>query len=308
MMSKFWRTWCSLTCASSDLTDLNAWLPAARLRPHVVLKLLLHLLQKRHPIFGKEPDVEQISKQLARMVEARYPEQEGHLPEAERQGQIPGAVEAAIRRAMRAPPKPGASGLPNKNATPPGAPLPQRSQEASGSRGERAETPPRAVQLDLICPEHLFADRDSTRIEEKNAKDAAALGQHYRLRVETGKTLVDQWHPSYVSAAFPFSVSAPVSGAMAPAGGCRCLGSQRVRAVPRGARGGLCAQRLDLGSGNAEFDGRAVRERSGLSPPGGQVEAVGSACGRAGRSGRLPVQEAGARLLVRWGEASEDPA
>ena len=67
--------------------DISKWLPAARLRPHVVLKLMLNLVKRKYPL--RTVAGQRLAQQLAQQVEAKFPELEGDVPEGERQGQKP---------------------------------------------------------------------------------------------------------------------------------------------------------------------------------------------------------------------------
>ena len=84
-----------------DVADLNKFLHMARLRPHVVLRLLFALVDAGFGKLGSSRTVQQVKDKLQAQLSARYPEREAHLPESKREGYIPPAVEAAIRKAMR---------------------------------------------------------------------------------------------------------------------------------------------------------------------------------------------------------------
>jgi len=183
-----------------DVAELNKWLPMARLRPHVVLKLLFSLVDAHFPFCKGSRNAHQLKTRFAALVDERYPDAEKHLPENEREGYIPAAVAAEIRKAMRPPPCDKDSGVFNKHATPAIAP------EGLG------------VVLEELRPSSLFPDRSSTNIVERNAQEVLALGKYnFRLKVETGtKFEISQWNAGYVSLAWPFSFPRAVSGADFP--------------------------------------------------------------------------------------------
>ena len=140
-----------------NIVDLNKWLPTARLRPHVVLKLMWSLVDRKYPAYVGNVHAHRIKAQMQKLVEEKYPEREGHLPEDEREGYIPTEVEKAIRTAMRDPPgEKEASGVNQKNATPP--PAPERISAA----------------LTEIRPSVLLPDRDCKILENKESRDRSS--------------------------------------------------------------------------------------------------------------------------------------
>ena len=70
-----------------NVTDLSKWLPAARIRPHVVLKLMCNLIDRKYPLCTGSRVAQQIKEQIREQLEAKFPEKEAHLPEDQRQGQ-----------------------------------------------------------------------------------------------------------------------------------------------------------------------------------------------------------------------------
>ena len=183
-----------------DVAELDEWLPVARLRPHVVLKLMFFLVDSH---FGHGSNLHaglKMKATLEKQLRERYPETEAHLQEEERQGVIPPAIEEAIRRNMKQmrKDKEPQSGIFQKHATPAGA---------SGSPN---------VLFEELRPDSLFADRRSEDIVKAGVPKTLALGKHYKMKVNTNNTFVDQWNSAYVSKAFPFSIPRPVSGADFP--------------------------------------------------------------------------------------------
>ena len=70
-----------------NVTDLSKWLPAARIRPHVVMKLMCNLIDRKYPLCTGSRVAQQIKEQIREQLEAKFPEKEAHLPEDQRQGQ-----------------------------------------------------------------------------------------------------------------------------------------------------------------------------------------------------------------------------
>ena len=70
-----------------NVTDLSKWLPAARIRPHVVLKLMFNLIDRKYSLCSGSRVAQQIKEQIGKQLEAKFPEREAHLPENQRQGE-----------------------------------------------------------------------------------------------------------------------------------------------------------------------------------------------------------------------------
>ena len=81
--------------------EITSWVPATRLRPFVVLKLLNHLLDRQHPCCAGK-DVESLRANFVKRLNELYPETESHLSEAERQGAVPEAVAKAMQEMQKA--------------------------------------------------------------------------------------------------------------------------------------------------------------------------------------------------------------
>ena len=80
-----------------NVADLSKWLPAARLRPHVVLKLMFNLIDRKYPLCSGSRVAQQIKDKLKKQLEAKFPEREADIPEEDREGYIPDAVIKAIQ-------------------------------------------------------------------------------------------------------------------------------------------------------------------------------------------------------------------
>ena len=87
----------------------------------MVKKLLEHLIDRRHPaLVGEHKNLhgEALRAHVCRLVDERYPEQEASLPEGQRQGTIPPAVEYIMRQAQERPAESRRSSIILQNATP----------------------------------------------------------------------------------------------------------------------------------------------------------------------------------------------
>ena len=188
------------TLRIGNVTDLSKWLPAARIRPHVVLKLMCNLIDRKYQMCSGSPVAQKMKAQLKRQLDARYPEreEEKHLPEDQRNGYIPDAVYKAIVESLRECPGQAGSGVEQKNATP-----------ASAPDGMDAV-------LESLRPNFVQRDRDGRILEAKENREILALERLSRLAVKTQVGLVDQWKSEYPAFAFPFSIPRVVGGADYP--------------------------------------------------------------------------------------------
>ena len=186
-----------------NVTDLGKWLPAARLRPHVVLKLLFNLVDRKYPFNGQDRNIQRIKEELRGRLERLFPEQEADIPEEDRQGSIPPEVMKAIVAAMGDAEKQKKTGIPQKHATPADAP-------------DNMD-----VILESLRPNVVNTGRDSTQIEDPNRKAKHALRAFASrnpavLKACTGTELVDQWNWNFLPLAFPYSLPRVVGGADYP--------------------------------------------------------------------------------------------
>ena len=74
------RTMILFSLRLNNCDDFNTWMPQARLRPHVVLKLQYALIDAGYPFKLQDAPLREAFR---RQVEERYPETEAHLPEDE---------------------------------------------------------------------------------------------------------------------------------------------------------------------------------------------------------------------------------
>ena len=182
-------------CQHGEVDDLNKFLPQARLRPHVVLKLCLALLSSGYPF---KDEAEKLRQRFVRQVALRYPETEGHIPEDLREGCIPPPVEAAIRESLRPVPGEKESAVKHKHATPVDAPRTT------------------ALALADLRPSSGFPDRNSHNMVPQDAQQLIALRKQYFLTASTDVDLLPQWNTNFFAQAFPFSIPRVVGGADFP--------------------------------------------------------------------------------------------
>ena len=185
--------------------EMSKWLPGTRLRPFVVMKLLEHLLETRHP-WLEGVDKEDLRRKFQTRLEKLYPETEADLPYAQRDGQTPPAVEAAIKTALKkAKDTQVMTELHEKHATPgAGNTMPAQCHEADSKAvdgwGEHCR------------PEVVSGN--GTAEAAVDVRELLAFAQRSQsLFAKTGTQLVDQWNGEYIFAAFPFSLPEVVSGA-----------------------------------------------------------------------------------------------
>ena len=185
------------------VADLKKWLPTAHLRPHVVLKLLFGLVDRKYPLQHAERNVLRLKERLRERLETMYPEADAHLPEESRQGHIPKAVWKAIQACVRDPPDWANTGIPQKHATP--------------------ANPPDEIDviLESIRPNLVTGDRDSETIASRDSREMLALKelafrQQPIIRAKTNVALVDQWNWNFLQLAFPYSIPRVVGGADFP--------------------------------------------------------------------------------------------
>jgi len=177
-----------------DVVDLNKWLPQAKLRPHVVLKLMCSLVDNKYPFRSSNSDAAQLKRNFAEALRRRYLETEGHLCEDQRDGAIPPAVADAMRSSLRPMAQAKESGVKQKHGTP------------------VATAEDVSVALIEARPSSLFPDRESFNIVPRDVREVLAMRKHYLLDASTGKELVEQWKSSYFACAFPYSIPRAVSG------------------------------------------------------------------------------------------------
>ena len=182
---------------------MKKWLPTARLRPHVVLKLLFELVDSKYPLQRAERNILRLKEDLRTRLAKMYPEEECHIPEEEREGRIPPAVMKAIAEALSDLPDSGKTGIPQKHATP-------------------ADPPDNLdVILETLRPSLVTGDRDSESIISKDSRETLALRelvhrQRALISASTNVRLVDQWNWNFLQLAFPYSIPRVVGGADFP--------------------------------------------------------------------------------------------
>ena len=146
----------------------------------------------------RERYLKSVCKSKRHTVKKKERKTQGHLPEDERDGVIPGPVAVAMRQSLRPGVSNDTGGIKQKHATPVAKP----------------EEP--SVSLTEVRPSSLFPDRESYNIASPDVKEILALRQHCLLDVSSGRELIESWRTSYFALAFPFSIPRCVSGADFP--------------------------------------------------------------------------------------------
>ena len=187
--------------------DASKHIEHARLRPHVVLKLLHALIDRQHEVFMRTQNGQRVLKapaallkqRMAEAVAAKFPEDpaDARLPEAQRRGTIPPMVWDAMLRARQEPRRGSAQKnlIFDKNATPAAAPEAVEDVFASAR------------------PHAIVEERSSRNVEDINVQHAAALAGYSTLRVQTDSRLQPQWESWYLSSVFPWEIPRMVGGA-----------------------------------------------------------------------------------------------
>ena len=218
-----------------------------RLRPFVLVRLLMWLWQFRRDIFpaagtelrtmvgdlaaavNEEMDVAAVERLWKKRVEEHYPETEGDKPEDERRGQVPEVFRQMLNpdeddrdNAENLPPRKVTRFIPEtKNATPGNAP--ETSVEAAISNSE-----PRCCILDAVVETQVpevdactaairsFLDTDSPpTANDAVGRETVPGGIRTKvaeLTIQTGFDLQEQWKGAYVSEAMPFTIPRAISG------------------------------------------------------------------------------------------------
>ena len=218
-----------------------------RLRPFVLVRLLVWLWQFRRDIFpaagtelrtmvgdlaaavNDEKDAATVERLWKERVEEHFPETEGDVPEDERRGQVPEVFRQMLNpgdgdrgNAESMPPRKATRFIPGtKNATPGNAP--ETSVEAAMSNSE-----PRCCILDAVLETQVpevdartaairgFLNTDSTpTANDAVGRETVPSGTRTKvaeLTIQTGLDLQEQWEGAYVSKAMPFTIPRDISG------------------------------------------------------------------------------------------------
>ncbi|CAL1151362.1 unnamed protein product, partial [Cladocopium goreaui] len=178
------RAMVKVTVKGMRHAELVEWVAGAHLRPHVVVALLEHLVDIRHPMLAAYDGTPAELKQLFRSkVQREYGTEEICPVTVEEQADLAGAAPT--------PPQ-------TKNATPEPANLPQFGGEAF---------------LGNSRPQVLSPDYTSSQAGDTTTQEVTRLAQVTpKVTIQTGTEFWDQWQTDYLAWAFPFSIPSPVGG------------------------------------------------------------------------------------------------
>ena len=194
--------------------DFSKHLRQVHVRPCVLIHLLEYLIDQGHTVFRDKGAPHTLKKKMRAAVQKQYPEQEGHLPEPERQGTLPPSILQLLqereeerrqqeeekrkqRNECSAPNEAKAtrsSVLTDKNATP--------------SDGPR----PLEKCLEDVRPKSFTLDRSTASCSDPATLRAGALQRYGEINVQAGSRFIDQWQPKYFSEVLPFVIPRMVSG------------------------------------------------------------------------------------------------
>ena len=189
--------------------NLHRHLKEVYVRPFVLLLLLDFLIDRNHEVFRGKGSVALLKERMREAVAKHYPEEEGHLPEEEREGRMPESIRTileeqhaeAVERAEEK--EKSFEGLPKfkrrrmfpeKNATP--------GEKARAITQCFADLRPNAVCLDKSAK----ACSDPATLRE------GAIERFGEVHVQTGGKAIPQWESKYFSQILPFVVPRMVSG------------------------------------------------------------------------------------------------
>lgn len=168
--------------------SLEPLLGHVRLRASIVFQLMKAFMERGH-LQSRQPDLEA----MQRRVQMRYPaNRHGSVDDDQSDGAVPSEVTAAIETARNDIKK---------------SKVLQENVATSSEFGEDPET-----LFDRSRPASLNKKRSSKNAEDLNEVRAIHLSRFSERPYETGSTFVDQWRPTYVSEAFPCTLTYPVGG------------------------------------------------------------------------------------------------
>ena len=185
-----------VTIRGKRFDDTVNWVTGAKLRPHIVVKLLEHLVDARHPMCdGREP--EELKKELAARVYQEYGHEETsavtvtHI-DATNAAEAHGQAKAAV----------------------------QLDVSATQDMGE--------AFTGSVPPDVFSQDHAATQVPDYETQSGVEYAKfaksEHGMTVETGSAFVDQWQNGFFTMAYPFSPPSPV-------GGPDFKGKERIRRV-----------------------------------------------------------------------------
>ena len=202
-----------------------------RVRPCVLFKLLCFLIDRGHETFRDKGSPQELKERVRQTVEKEYPETQGHLPEEQREGEVPSSLLQYLREAEETRRKEEASGqkwdkrlklFRTKNATPgDGA----RSVDsclddirpnilAMGSSASALTDPHTAkvTALEQYGIDNAQGCGSNSQTPEADAPEAEPIDGTGALHVQSDTKMVNQWDSSYPSRILPFVIPKNVSG------------------------------------------------------------------------------------------------
>ncbi len=194
--------------------DFSKHLRQVHVRPFVLIRLLEYLIDQGHAVFRGKGAPHTLKQKMRAAVQKQYPEQEGHLPESERQGTLPPSIlqllqEREDERRQQEEDKSKRSSdsreldeekttrsrvLTDKNATPSDGPRPLKNC------------------LEDVRPKAFTLDRSTASCSDPATLRAGALQRYGEMNVQAGSRFINQWHSKYFSQVLPFVIPRMVSG------------------------------------------------------------------------------------------------
>jgi hypothetical protein len=177
--------------------DFKKHLKQVQVRPFVLLQLLYFLIDRNHEVFRGKGSAQDLKRRMEAAVALKYPEREGDIPEALREGFVPACVLEAhdeMQKQLREKTSTGLRIACEKNATP-------------GDGARSLDT-----CLDELRPHSIDNDRSASAVTDPSTMRTGAIDRYGMLNVNIASKRLLQFHSKYFSQALPFVIPRMVSG------------------------------------------------------------------------------------------------
>ena len=194
--------------------DFSKHLRQVHVRPFVLIHLLEYLIDRGHAVFHGKGLPHTLKQKMRAAVQKQYPEQEGHLPESEREGTLPPSILQLLQE--REDERREQGDEKRRRSSDVGEP-----NEAKAARSrlltDKNATPsdgPRPLEkcLEDVRPKAFTLDRATASCSDPATLRAGALQRYGEMHVHAGSRFINQWHSKYVSQVLPFVIPRMVSG------------------------------------------------------------------------------------------------
>ena len=194
--------------------DMSKHLRQVQVRPFVLVHLLEYLIDQGHAVFHGKGAPLVLKQKMRAAVQKQYPEREGHLPESDREGELPPSIVQLLEE--REHERRELEEARSKRSTD-GTELNEAKAARSRVLTDKNATPsdgPRSLEkcLDDIRPKAFTLDRATVSCSDPATLRAGALQRYGEMHVQTGSRFINQWHSKYFSQILPFVIPRMVSG------------------------------------------------------------------------------------------------